>query len=217
MTIEALLNPQDGRKQGRRASASQPIYGNIRSDISDSDCSSLSILRGEEPLSNADSYYPESEINKCKPRMGQVVNEFMSCILSPIVLSTKPVVKQNSRRSISTLSKSNGGRDDFCRRRPRLRYKEEEMYFVWYLRVDLGREWKDISNIFNLRFPRRKREGVQGIQCGLYRFMQRKMCPSLRQQREIMEKELFATGDGGFASTQFGAIKWASIRYPWMR
>ncbi|EER24154.1 hypothetical protein CPC735_055240 [Coccidioides posadasii C735 delta SOWgp] len=104
------------------------------------------------------------------------------------------------------------------RRPPRPKYEEEEMYFIWYHRVDLNQEWKQVRESFNAQFPNRQRNGFQGIQCKYYRFIKEKKCPTLREQRRIRN------GDGGGIkhgpnddSPAYGVIRWCRVWFPWMK
>ncbi|KAK2740109.1 hypothetical protein FQN55_009058 [Onygenales sp. PD_40] len=113
------------------------------------------------------------------------------------------------------------------RRPPRPKYEEEEMYFIWYHRVDLRQEWKEVRESFNAQFPNRQRSGFQGIQCKYYRFIKEKKCPTLREQRR---RRSGGNGSGNASSgsdgqrgnfnedlPQYGVVSWTSVRFPWMR
>ncbi|EEH06758.1 conserved hypothetical protein [Histoplasma capsulatum G186AR] len=118
------------------------------------------------------------------------------------------------------------------RRAPRPKYDEEEMYFIWYHRVDLHQEWKEVRESFNAQFPNRQRRGFQGIQCKYYRFIKEKNCPTLREQRR--RRSGGNTGENGSENIssgsdansrndfhedlpQYGVIKWTEVRFPWMK
>jgi hypothetical protein len=105
------------------------------------------------------------------------------------------------------------------RRPPRPKYEEEEMYFIWYHRVDLEKEWKEVQDCFNRQFPGRQRRGFQGIQCKFYRFIREKKCPTVREQRRLRDGEFIARGRSRTGSMpQYGVIAWCKgIWYPWMR
>ncbi|KAL4927382.1 uncharacterized protein BDV17DRAFT_266812 [Aspergillus undulatus] len=112
------------------------------------------------------------------------------------------------------------------RRPPRPKYEEEEMYFIWYHRVDLCQEWKEVRESFNRQFPARQRSGFQGIQCKFYRFIKEKKCPTLREQRRMRDGEFLRqdtvptpASTGGFhgGAPQFGVVEWMGVWYPWMR
>lgn len=119
--------------------------------------------------------------------------------------------------SVSSSSSANG---TDRRRPPRPKYEEEEMYFIWYHRVDLCQEWKEVRESFNRQFPNRQRRGFQGIQCKFYRFIKEKKCPTLREQRRMRDGEFLRDGaalgpDSG--APRFGVVEWANVWYPWMR
>jgi len=117
--------------------------------------------------------------------------------------------------SVSSSSSTNADR----RRAPRPKYEEEEMYFIWYHRVDLCQEWKEVRESFNKQFPSRQRRGFQGIQCKFYRFIKEKKCPTLREQRRMRDGEFLREGAslGQEGAPRFGVIEWANVWYPWMR
>lgn len=117
--------------------------------------------------------------------------------------------------SVSSSSSNNGDR----RRPPRPKYEEEEMYFIWYHRVDLCQEWKEVRESFNRQFPSRQRRGFQGIQCKFYRFIKEKKCPTLREQRRMRDGEFLREGASMGADSgapRFGVREWANVWYPWM-
>ncbi|PGH14639.1 hypothetical protein AJ79_02974 [Helicocarpus griseus UAMH5409] len=118
------------------------------------------------------------------------------------------------------------------RRPPRPKYDEEEMYFIWYHRVDLRQEWKEVRESFNAQFPNRQRNGFQGIQCKYYRFIKEKNCPTLREQRRRRSGGGSGGNGSGNASSgsdgnsdgnfnedlpQYGVIRWTNMRFPWMK
>ncbi|OGE48435.1 hypothetical protein PENARI_c028G06993 [Penicillium arizonense] len=134
--------------------------------------------------------------------------------------SPDPYHPQSRERydSVSSSSSANADR----RRPPRPKYEEEEMYFIWYHRVDLCQEWKEVREAFNRQFPDRQRRGFQGIQCKFYRFIKEKKCPTLREQRRMRDGEFLREGtsvQGGTESgaPRFGVIEWGKVWYPWMR
>lgn len=84
-----------------------------------------------------------------------------------------------SRRRVSMSSKSSGARD---RRQFRPTYQDEEVYFIWYYRIDLGYDWQDIANAYNAQFPDRPRDGFGGIQCKYYRYCEEFGIPKVRNR-----------------------------------
>lgn len=94
------------------------------------------------------------------------------------------------------------------------------MYFIWYHRVDLCQEWKEVRESFNRQFPGRQRRGFQGIQCKFYRFIKEKQCPTLREQRRLRDGQFMH--DGGRLvvesnAPRYGVVERANVWYPWMR
>ncbi|KAJ5101533.1 hypothetical protein NUU61_003755 [Penicillium alfredii] len=131
--------------------------------------------------------------------------------------SPDPYQPRERYDSVSSSSSTNGADR---RRPPRPKYEEEEMYFIWYHRVDLCQEWKEVRESFNRQFPSRQRRGFQGIQCKFYRFIKEKKCPTLREQRRMRDGEFLRDGaalgpDSG--APRFGVKEWANVWYPWMR
>ncbi|KAL4806437.1 hypothetical protein BDV18DRAFT_160505 [Aspergillus unguis] len=109
----------------------------------------------------------------------------------------------NGYRHQSSSSQSHSGGPERLhgdrRRAPRPKYEEEEMYFIWYHRVDLGQEWREVRESFNRQFPQRQRAGFQGIQCKFYRFIKDKNVPTLREQRRMRDGE-FLRQEGAAAT-----------------
>lgn len=125
---------------------------------------------------------------------------------------------QHYQRDESVSSASSRG--TVRRRAPRPKYEEEEMYFIWYHRVDLEEEWKEVQRCFNRQFYHRGRaeRNTQGIQCKFYRFIKEKKCPTVREQRRLRDGEFM----GGRRSRNdrlpaYGVVKWCGIWFPWMR
>jgi hypothetical protein len=104
------------------------------------------------------------------------------------------------------------------RRPPRPKYQEEEMFFIWYHRVDLEEEWKEVQDRFNQQFPTRQRRGFQGLQCKFYRFIKEKRCPAVREQRRLHDGE-FTTRSSPKSEylPKYGVVQWCGVWYPWMR
>ncbi|KAJ5874425.1 uncharacterized protein N7529_002855 [Penicillium soppii] len=130
-----------------------------------------------------------------------------------------------SRERFSSVSSTSSTNGSDRRRPPRPKYEEEEMYFIWYHRVDLCQEWKEVREAFNRQFPDRQRRGFQGIQCKFYRFIKEKKCPTLREQRRMRDGEFLRegataalTGAGDVSGApKFGVREYTSVWYPWMR
>ena len=91
------------------------------------------------------------------------------------------------------------------------------MYFIWYHRVDLEEEWKEVQDRFNQQFPTRQRRGFQGLQCKFYRFIKEKRCPAVREQRRISDGESPGRGPKSELLPKYGVSQWCNVWYPWMR
>ncbi|KZZ91546.1 hypothetical protein AAP_03252 [Ascosphaera apis ARSEF 7405] len=122
----------------------------------------------------------------------------------------------NGRERFPSISSNGSSAVPERRRPPRPKYDEEEMYFIWYHRVDLRQEWRDVRESFNAQFPNRPRNGFQGIQCKYYRFIKEKKCPTLREQRR-RRSESDGVREPGDNLPAYGVVRWTKIRYPWMR
>lgn len=162
-------------------------------------------------------YYPRFQGNRpySDPSGTRHEQTLFSCGLRSSNSSPGPYDRQRYD-SISSSSSTAGVE---CRRAPRPKYEEEEMYFIWYHRVDLCQEWKEVRENFNRQFPNRPRSGFQGIQCKFYRFIKDKKCPTLREQRRMRDgdflRERSSLSDS--APPRFGVVEWTGVWYPWMR
>ncbi|KAJ5545203.1 hypothetical protein N7461_007507 [Penicillium sp. DV-2018c] len=135
--------------------------------------------------------------------------------------SPEPYRTQRFSSVSSNLSNSSAEASD-RRRPPRPKYEEEEMYFIWYHRVDLCQEWKEVREAFNRQFSARQRRGFQGIQCKFYRFIKEKKCPTLREQRRMRDGEFLRERGAASLSDhsrgpKFGVRQYSNVWYPWMR
>lgn len=106
-------------------------------------------------------------------------------------------------RTSSVSSRSSSTRD---RRQHRPQYLEEEVYFIWYHRIDLGYEWQDITNAYNAQFPDRKREGFGGIQCKYYRYCEEFGIPKVRHRNRAASQV-----------DEYGMRARTGLLYSWMR
>ena len=93
------------------------------------------------------------------------------------------------------------------RREFRPTYQQEEEYFIWYHRVDLGMDWTDVRQAYNAQFPERQRRGFQGIQCKYYRCCETHGIPRVRERNR-----------GGALDKSYGVrSRLPSLWYSWMR
>lgn len=120
-----------------------------------------------------------------------------------------------------SVSSSSSAAQEQRRRPPRPKYDEEEMYFIWYHRVDLRQEWRLVRENFNAQFPDRQRSGFQGIQCKFYRFIKEKKCPTLRDQKQRENQQRGRGGSRSHSPTDeypaYGVVNWTGNWFPWMR
>ncbi|MCJ1478123.1 hypothetical protein MMC13_006799 [Lambiella insularis] len=107
----------------------------------------------------------------------------------------------NSRHT----SRSSSGRRE--RREMRPTYQQEEEYFIWYHRVDLNLDWRDVRAAYNNQFPDRQRRGFQGIQCKYYRCCETHGIPRVRERNRA------ATPDKSYGVR----TRLPGLWYPWMR
>ena len=113
-----------------------------------------------------------------------------------------PHVAQQRRRTPSVSStKVSGTRREF-----RPTYSDEEAFFIWYHRLDLGWDWSDITEAYNKQFPERPREGAGGMQCKYYRCCSDNNIPKVRELRRSAS-----------AADEYGMKAKTKLHYPWMR
>lgn len=250
MKIDALLNPGDGEISPRTQHASIPPshrhsyhqqqpspsfppspnywYNRSYHDTSPGALSSTTTATTQSTSTNAShhsvnpsqshqmffTYRPSANSANAHRASASTNQSSLSAPSSP-----DPYHSRERYSSVSSSSSTNGDR----RRPPRPKYEEEEMYFIWYHRVDLCQEWKEVREAFNRQFPDRQRRGFQGIQCKFYRFIKEKKCPTLREQRRMRDGEFLRegattalAGDHG-AAPKFGVREYTNVWYPWMR
>ncbi|KAJ5853013.1 hypothetical protein N7534_005556 [Penicillium rubens] len=210
MKIDALLNPGDGDISPRSQHASISFNRHSYHHPSPSFPQAQTTGTTAATTTPAKHYPPPQQQPKVAPTTTQ------SSLSTPS--SPDPYHPRERYSSVSISSSTNGD----SRRPPRPKYEEEEMYFIWYHRVDLCQEWKEVREAFNRQFPNRRRRGFQGIQCKFYRFIKEKKCPTLREQRRMRDGEFLREGasasmeDHGGAP-KFGVREYTNVWYPWMR
>ena len=92
-------------------------------------------------------------------------------------------------------------------RAPRPKYSIEEDHFIWYQRIDLEKDWKEVSQAFNEHFRDRHRDGESGLQCRFYRILDAAGIPNIRSLKNSNDKERIAL---------FGLVEQTRYRYSWM-
>lgn len=107
------------------------------------------------------------------------------------------------RRRTSSVSSTKASKH---RREFRPTYSDEETFFIWYHRLDLGWDWGDITEAYNKQFPERQRDGSGGIQCKYYRCTADNNIPKVRERRRSPS-----------AADEYGMKAKTRLHYPWMR
>lgn len=197
MAIDSLLNPSDGRLDTQL-----PLP--YRSQTQSPQC----------PLSPSHYYFPQ--FHDRHPYSEKAITSHEQAYLPYELRSMNSSPSPYSRDRYGSVSSSSSTPPEH-RRPPRPKYEEEEMYFIWYHRVDLCQEWKAVRESFNRQFPHRQRKGFQGIQCKFYRFIREKNCPTLREQRRMRDSDFLRDGVSIPDSPKYGVVEWARVWYPWMR
>jgi hypothetical protein len=118
---------------------------------------------------------------------------------------TQSNVKQ--RRTSSASSRTGSVSRSTQPRAPRPKYSVEEDHFIWYQRIDLDKDWKEVSHAFNEHFFDRHRDGESGLQCRFYRTLSAAGIPNIRSLKNSSDKERIA---------QYGLVKLTRHRYKWM-
>lgn len=128
-------------------------------------------------------------------------------ILNPINNGDSGGPQGSATTTAGVASQSSSSRQASRERRQfRPTYSDEEVYFIWYHRIDLGYDWQDITNAYNAQFPDRRREGFGGIQCKYYRYCEEFGLPKVRNR------------DRGASQVQeYGMRARTGLSYPWMR
>lgn len=108
-----------------------------------------------------------------------------------------------NRRRLPASSRPSGPRE---RRQFRPTYLDEEVYFIWYYRIDLGYDWQDLATAYNAQFPDRTRVGFGGIQCKYYRYCEEFGIPKVRNRNRSAS-----------AVQEYGMRSRTGRSYPWMR
>lgn len=84
-------------------------------------------------------------------------------------------------------------------------YSDEEIHFIWYCRVDLQWEWRDVLDAFGKEFPNKQRRDVGGIQCKYYRHLEGEGIPQVRlRNRKVSAVE------------EYGMRAKTGLWYEWM-
>lgn len=147
----------------------------------------------------------ESPQSNCSPSRSVMLARARSNPNLPICsrrTCTPPPAHARRRRRTSSMSSGSRTRE---RRAFRPTYSDEEVYFIWYHRIDLGYDWHDINRAYNAQFPERPREGFGGIQCKYYRYCEECGVPKVRNRDRAAS-----------AVREYGMRSRTGLTYPWM-
>ncbi|KAL9586930.1 MAG: hypothetical protein Q9212_000602 [Teloschistes hypoglaucus] len=84
-------------------------------------------------------------------------------------------------------------------------YSDEEIHFIWYCRIDLQWEWRDVRDAFGKEFPNGQRRDVGGIQCKYYRHLEGEGIPQVRARNRKVS-----------AVEEYGMRAKTGLWYEWM-
>lgn len=118
-----------------------------------------------------------------------------------------PNLTARQHRAPSVPSRTNSIARSTQPRAPRPKYSMEEDHFIWYQRIDLEKDWKEVSQAFNEHFRERHRDGESGLQCRFYRILDAAGIPNIRALKNSNDKERIAL---------FGLVEQTRYRYSWM-
>lgn len=185
MSIDWLLNEdeQSGLAQQQSSSPSQ-----------DHDARSI-----QQPQVWAANEYPRPMLTASSPVLYRVDQQ-----PNPAY----PSLNVRQHRASSVTSRTGSASRSSQPRPPRPKYSEEEDHFIWYQRIDLEKDWKEVSHAFNAHFQDRHRDGESGLQCRFYRILDANGVPNIRSLKNSNDKERIA---------QFGLVKQTRHRYGWMQ
>ncbi|MCJ1447861.1 MAG: hypothetical protein MMC23_008373 [Stictis urceolatum] len=129
---------------------------------------------------------------------------------SPQSSRSSPPTPDSPPQDIQHLQEQPSSASSRERREFRPTYKQEEEYFIWFHRVDLGLDWTEIRTAYNSQFPNRTRRGFQGIQCKYYRCCYSHGIPPVRERNR-------AGSNAGNGKPKFGVRDMMpQLWYPWM-
>ena len=190
MAIQDILNPSD--EEVRPYSQSQP---------SDSDEDGGSMSRPSRTIDISPRTYMASRSRSRSDRAGTASSRSRGRSRSP---SSSP----STGRKRSTESASS---DVPPRSRPfRPPYTDEQMLFIWYLRIDCLYSWTDLAEEYNARFSRGgiDERPLTGLQCKYYRILKLWGVPDVRDMARDQDMV-----------RMYGMRKWTDGKvqhFPWL-
>ena len=104
---------------------------------------------------------------------------------------------------------SNLARRTSTARAPRPKYEEQQGFFIWYHRTDLGEPWDEVLREFEAEFGQRRPKG--GLQCKFYRLLDQWEVEKVRAQaRSAQDSPRDRIG-------AYGVVQRTTERCRWMR
>lgn len=107
-----------------------------------------------------------------------------------------------SLTSVETISERS------TKREPRQKYTAEQLYFLWYHRIDLREHWHTIVDKFEIQFNQRRNVGA--LECRFYRILKDWGIEKVREQSRIIGR-----GDRS-ELPRYGVIQQTTARFWWM-
>lgn len=94
-------------------------------------------------------------------------------------------------------------------RAPRLRYEDEQVFFIWYHRTDLGLGWDEVLRRYHNKFHQKRQK--TGLQCKFYRLLECWGVEKVRAQARSGQ------GNSSDRVGAYGVIQRTWRRFQWMR
>ena len=176
-----------------------------------------------------DAFSPQSSPDSTRPRTMAIQSLLNPASNPPLSTSSSPIRDEGEVQGRVSMSPDYGGESQFQQTSPtedqrrlssssssssarerrefRPTYLQEEEYFIWYHRVDLGMDWPDVKQAYNAQFPQRQRRGFQGIQCKYYRCCETYGVPRVRDRNRAASP----------AESYGVRSRLPGLWYPWMR
>jgi hypothetical protein len=94
---------------------------------------------------------------------------------------------------------------------PRRKYQQEQSFFIWYHRVDLGLSWNQTMDAYEQHWHEQREKG--GLQCKFYRILDQHKVLKVREQNKTDRRARKATLPQG---RNFGMLGVTDKKYHWM-
>ncbi|KAI1610555.1 hypothetical protein EDD36DRAFT_421630 [Exophiala viscosa] len=91
----------------------------------------------------------------------------------------------------------------------RQKYQDEQSFFIWYHRTDLGLPWDQVMEMYR-RYWKEDRE-KSGLQCKFYRILDQYNVDKVRKQTKM------GRSSAREKKGKFGVLQRTNRRFPWMK